>query len=658
MAKNRGRAATNELAEPSGSDSIVKEEDIEDAGEYERRVNEAMALLSAKSSQLRKAPPNDVGLAELKSVKAALDSGLVSQSDYDDMKRKFLLAKEETMKSEVRRMGEADQVVQSYAAYAYGLRTALQHFQTTEAERATLGRECLERARLMVADGAQKPKKRRKSADALGPASSPSIVSDAPSTGEIEEFETEAEALASRSGKVTDVDGSARAPEISAMSMGIGQRLEVLLDKPPKYLPGTITGWKDGLYVITYDDGSREKGKFDFDKNLKSKAYQAPPFRLLDRPPSVSHGRSSIDVDAQGCRVCEHCQKFKVHWDGLDKAVRQRMSIALSQHRPICSWKRRASQPSEKELYLERKKQIESRVSELMADWVKANPPPYTEERNSKGDLVWSLYTLGMFDRIVERMGVDKARSRGVYRWLQNILGADQLLKELKEKASEKVPNISFAHVKRLLEWYKAALKEKEERKAAQSAEGSSDTSAAQEPSTAPATQRPTEAAILFRMCEDSLPSGDPRSFLGLSPNHGRMVMCRPATGRFYHRTKYSTESTGAKVSSRGGQKKTPVKAKPKSSVPRQRAEKFIAQVKDRFKDKPSVFSDFLRLMKLYRGKKKSEMETVETVAMMFRNHKDLLQGFGWFCSKKISVMVEGKNDTVLVAGRPLESVK
>ena len=52
------------------------------------------------------------------------------------------------------------------------------------------------------------------------------------------------------------------------MSMGIGQRLEVLLDKPPQYFPGTITGWKDGLYVITYDDGSREMGKFDFDKNL------------------------------------------------------------------------------------------------------------------------------------------------------------------------------------------------------------------------------------------------------------------------------------------------------------------------------------------------------------------------------------------------------
>ena len=162
--------------------------------------------------------------------------------------------------------------------------------------------------------------------------------------------------------------------------------------------------------------------------------------------------------------MCEHCQKFRVNWDGLDKAVRQRMSIVLSQHKSICRAKRRASPPpSEHELYLVRKKQIESgerAVSKLM----------------------------------------------------------------------------------------------------------------------------------------------------------------------------------GAKVSSRGGQKKTPVKAKPKSmkgaksSVPRQRAEKFIAQVKDRFKDKPSVFSDFLRLMKLYRGKKKSEMETVETVAMMFRNHKDLLQGFGWFC--------------------------
>ena len=79
----------------------------------------------------------------------------------------------------------------------------------------------------------------------------------------------------------------------------------------------------------------------------------------------------------------------------------------------------------------------------------------------------------------------------------------------------------------------------------------------------------------------------------------------------------------------------------PKEKLTQKDAIEYLTKVKERFKDKPSVYNKFLDIMKKFRMNKIDTHGVVELVKTLFKGHKDLLLGFNTFVPNGYEIKVD-----------------
>ncbi|XP_058775207.1 paired amphipathic helix protein Sin3-like 4 [Vicia villosa] len=82
---------------------------------------------------------------------------------------------------------------------------------------------------------------------------------------------------------------------------------------------------------------------------------------------------------------------------------------------------------------------------------------------------------------------------------------------------------------------------------------------------------------------------------------------------------------------------KSPAKKPKVPEVNKEKAEKYLGKVKTRFRREPCVYDLFLDILSMYKNNNMSLKEMCEKVFSLFKNHRDLVDGFIDFLPKDSS---------------------